>query len=296
MTTLEEKLAGWTGISSPTEQDKQDRTERMVREAIEGHPAFEDYKIEVYVKGSYANKTNVRADSDVDVAVKCNEVRYFEPPSARTQHNLGSYDGIWTPGYLQSELKKALVKKFDDQVDDSGSTAFKINSSTARVDADVVPCFDYRYYYASGGYRSGARVFKKDLSHMENYSQQQLDNGQAKDRRTNGNYKKVVRIMKRVENLMVANDVHRVVPSFFVECLVYNCPDAIFRRSTWTDIVKNVIAHVWSSLEGDEPTGNSDRWLEANDVKFLFHEDQDWIRKDGRDFALAAWSYLELGK
>jgi hypothetical protein len=190
MTTLEEKLAGWTGISSPTEQDKQDRTERMVREAIEGHPAFEDYKIEVYVKGSYANKTNVRADSDVDVAVKCNEVRYIEPPSARTQHNLGSYDGIWTPGYLRSELKKALVKKFDDQVDDSGSTAFKINSSTARVDADVVPCFDYRYYYASGGYRSGARVFKKDLSHMENYSQQQLDNGQAKDRRTNGNYKK----------------------------------------------------------------------------------------------------------
>ena len=30
----EDQLAGWTGPSSATEQDKQDRTERMTREAI----------------------------------------------------------------------------------------------------------------------------------------------------------------------------------------------------------------------------------------------------------------------
>ncbi|WP_297547239.1 nucleotidyltransferase [Amycolatopsis sp.] len=296
MTTLEEKLAGWTGISSPTEQDKQDRTERMIREAIEAHAAFEGYDIEVYVKGSYANKTNVRADSDVDVAVKCNELMYYEEQEPGVKPAGTPYTGIWTPSYLRSELKKALVAKFDDQVDDSGSTAFKINSSTARVDADVVPCFNYRYYFASGGHLSGARVFKNDGSSLENYSQQQLDKGNAKDGRTNSDYKKVVRIMKRVENLMVENDVHRAVPSFFMECLVYNCPDEIFRRSTWTDAVKGVISHVWDNLDGDEPTDNSERWVEANDVKYLFHSAQDWDRKDGRDFAQAAWSHLELDK
>ena len=36
----EEQLAGWTGPSSTTEQDKQDRTERLIREAIHAHDAF----------------------------------------------------------------------------------------------------------------------------------------------------------------------------------------------------------------------------------------------------------------
>ena len=44
-----------------------ERAERMVIAAIDAHPAFDGYRssIKVYAKGSYANKTNVRADSDV---------------------------------------------------------------------------------------------------------------------------------------------------------------------------------------------------------------------------------------
>ncbi|MFS0483125.1 hypothetical protein ACL1A8_12465 [Corynebacterium striatum] len=63
MTNLELKLAGWTGPSSPTEQEKQDRTERMIREAIEAHPAFDGMSCKIYAKGSYANNTNVKADT-----------------------------------------------------------------------------------------------------------------------------------------------------------------------------------------------------------------------------------------
>ena len=63
MTTLEEKLSGWTGPSSETERDKQERTERMIRQAVNDHAAFKDCRRGVYVKGSYANKTNVRPDS-----------------------------------------------------------------------------------------------------------------------------------------------------------------------------------------------------------------------------------------
>lgn len=76
--SLEGTLAGWTGPSSDTEQDKQARTERMVREAIDAHEAFRGYSFSVYAKGSYPNNTNVRADSDVDVAVQCHEAIYWE--------------------------------------------------------------------------------------------------------------------------------------------------------------------------------------------------------------------------
>src|SRR4051794_20755929 len=75
--TLEEKLAGWRGPSSQTEQEKQERAERMVRQAVSAHPAFDGYTMKVYAKGSYANNTNVRSDSDVDIAVRCTDVCYW---------------------------------------------------------------------------------------------------------------------------------------------------------------------------------------------------------------------------
>ena len=50
-------------------------------------------------------------------------------------------------------------------------------------------------------------------------------------------YKKTVRILKRVENSMVEDGVSAAIPSYFIECLAYNCPDSIFSVPRWTDIV-----------------------------------------------------------
>jgi hypothetical protein len=155
-----------------------------------------------------------------------------------------------------------------------------------------VPCFDYRYYFSASSYRDGTKVFKKDGTTLVNYPDQQLANGRQKNTKTNKYYKKTVRIMKRVENAMVKDGEHREVPSFFVECLVDNCPNAIFRRSTWTETVNGIILHAWQELDGDEPTVEDDRWLEVNECKYLFHGGQDWARTDGRDFVKAAWNYL----
>jgi hypothetical protein len=295
MTALEIKLVGWTGPSSTTEQDKQDRTERMIREAINAHPAFQTLSRKVYAKGSYANNTNVRADSDVDIAVECSNVFYYDKTSPDLGTSITPYSGEWTPQKLRSELVTALVAKFGSDVDTSGSTAIQVHSSSARVEADVVPCFEYRNYYAAMSWVEGARVYKTDGTHVENYSVLQLTNGRAKNTRTSQAYKKTVRILKRLENAMVADGSHREVPSFFVECLVYNCPDSLFAASTWTATVKGVLAHIHDSLDGDEPTSDNDRWLEVNETKFLFHVSQKWTRKDARDFAFAGWNFLGLG-
>jgi hypothetical protein len=100
--TLEQTLSGWTGPSSETEQDKQDRTERMIREAIAGHNAFSGYSFSAYSKGSYANNTNVRTDSDVDVAVQCHEVAYWGEHTPGAHPPRAAYSGIWTPTKLRS--------------------------------------------------------------------------------------------------------------------------------------------------------------------------------------------------
>lgn len=296
MTSLDEKLAGWTGPSSASEQDQQGRTERMIREAIDAHEPFASLTRKVYAKGSYANNTNVRSDSDVDIAVLCQNVFYYDGHiDGAVPADISPYSGEWTPVKLRSELIAALRTKFGSDVDTSGSTAIQVHSSSARVEADVVPSFDYRYYFAPDRFREGSRVFKTDNSHTENYSALQLANGRAKNNRTNQAYKKTVRIMKRLENAMVEAGYHREVPSYFVECLVYNSPDEYFTRSTWSATVKAVVARVYSELEGSEPSENDVRWVEVNEAKYLFLGAQKWTRTDGRDFAYAAWNFLALG-
>lgn len=293
--TLEQTLRGWTGPSSTTEQEKQVRTERMIKAAIDAHPAFKGVALSTYSKGSYPNNTNVRADSDVDIAVQCSEAEYWDEVSPASRPTGGaSYTGIWTAAKLRTELVAALRTAFGNQVDTSGTTAIRVNSSTARVDADVVPCFDHVDYLAGGQRREGTKVFRKNGDDFENYPAQHLAQGRAKNARTGQKFKEAVRVLKRVENAMVVSGDHREVPSFFVECLVYNCPDHLFSAVTWEDRVRRLLFHIWDGTHGDVEPADGDRWMEVNDVKYLFHPTQAWSRKDGRDFAHAAWNYLGL--
>ena len=295
--SLEKTLQGWTGPSSTTEQDMQERTERMVREAVKAHAGFKDCSLRVYTKGSYPNNTNVVTDSDVDVAVQCQDLHYWEEHTKGAHPTSTSYQGLWTPDKLRAELVTALKSKFPGQVDTSGSTAIRVNSSSARVEADVVPCFNYRYYFSQTSWREGARTFRVNGKTLENYPDQHLAKGRAKNDATKGYFKKAVRILKRTENAMVKANEHREVPSYFVECLVYNCPNKIFLESSWTKTIREVIVHIWNGLEGDEPsTDSGKRWLEVNECKYLFGNGQAWTRHDGRDFAKAAWNYLGYAK
>ena len=289
----EEALAGWTRPSSDGEQEKQDRTERMIREAIAEHEPLVNCALRVYAKGSYANNTNVRADSDVDIAVECTEAEYWEEAMPGLHTATQSYRGAWTPERLRLELAAALARKFPGAVDTSGSTAMRIHSSSTRVDADVVPCFSYRYYLDRASSRIGTKIFRSDGTTLVNYPEQQLVNGRDKNQRTGHAFKKTVRILKRVENNIVQGG-GAPVASFFIECLTYNCPDAVFLAPSWTQTIRHALAHIWSSLQADEPSSDEQRWLEVNECFFLFHPNQKWTRVDGRSFAQAAWNYLGL--
>jgi hypothetical protein len=291
--TLEAMLSGWTGPASATEQDKQDRTERMVREAIAAHGAFAGYSFRVYAKGSYPNNTNVRSDSDVDIAVHCQELIYWTEESPGAHGPSIPYTGLWTPSKVRAEVESALRAEFGDQVDASGNTAIAVCSSTARVDADVVPCFSYEHHFTGGGHRNGTRVFRKDGKSTENFPAQHLEKGREKGARTNARFKPAVRILKRVENSMVDEGVHVPVPSYFVECLAYNCPDGLFASSSWTTRIRDILAHIWDATQGETEPTEPERWLEVNECKYLFASGQSWTRRDAREFAKAAWNYLE---
>lgn len=286
-------MKSWTAPSSATEQDKQERAERMVRDAVGSHAAFSDVTLRVFAKGSYKNNTNVRTDSDVDIAVEFRDKFYWESFDGVRPASVEPYTGDWTPDRLRAELRTALEAKFPDDVDAAGNTAIKIGHNTARVDTDVVPCFTYRYYFSDGTHREGTRVFRVNGSTVDNYPDQQYEIGVAKNNATGRSYKGAVRILKRLENVLVERGDINALPSYFMECLGYNVPNAILNRTTWKSTIEGALAHIYRELEGAEPDSN--RWMEVNEIKYLFHSSQPWTRSDGRSFAQAAWNYLRLG-
>ena len=75
--------------------------------------------------------------------------------------------------------------------------------------------------------------------------------------------------MKRIENAIVTARVHQEVPSYFIECLAYNCPDSLFGADTWTEVVRNMLVHIGTELDGNDPDDVERRWVEVNECFYL---------------------------
>jgi tRNA nucleotidyltransferase (CCA-adding enzyme) len=72
----------WGHAPSQTEQEKCENAERAIRKAIVASHALRGRTIEVFAQGSYANRINVRQDSDVDICVLCRDTLFGSPPES----------------------------------------------------------------------------------------------------------------------------------------------------------------------------------------------------------------------
>src|SRR5438034_11629283 len=73
----EDAFRAWSKAPGTTEQGKCESAESQVRRAIRASSALPARTIEVFSQGSYRNRTNVRADSDVDICVLCTDVCFY---------------------------------------------------------------------------------------------------------------------------------------------------------------------------------------------------------------------------
>lgn len=298
-----QRLASWTGPSSDNEDAKRERTERQIRAALEAHPRLSKEPLKVYAKGSYANNTNVRLESDIDINVEYQGGFYYDGVGdqddqiTKAAAGVTDYSGPYsTFEIFKSDVHQALQASSGDAVS-RANKCIRIRGGNTTLPADVVPCWEYRNYFRSWrgpDFYLGTVLFPDRGARVVNYPQQHYENGVAKNKRTLRRYKQTVRAIKRLENEMVEKQVIKVVPSYLIECLVYRCADDVFLRQDFLEIARGVLGTVYQATEGPEPDDENDRWLEANDIKFLFHYAQAWTRADANNFALQAWRYLGL--
>ena len=292
-------LSSWIKPSSDNEKDQQERALRMVKEAIDAHPAFQGSKASyrIYAKGSYRNNTNVRRDSDVDIVVQLEECCYYgwRPNVTQPAPNPSPYTGEWTRETWRAEVVKALQNKFGSKdVDISGKIAINVPAlAGSRPSIDIVPSFKY-YLYANTArtsYDEGSCVWTTGLSEVVNYPGHQYDNGVAKNSATGGRYKNFVRVLKNAENVLAKAGTIDEMPSYFMECLVYNVDDATLQKGDLSAGFKATLIEVHSRLKNDA----TNRMLEPNEIKFLFHARQKWTVAMGLKLINETWTYLGYG-
>jgi hypothetical protein len=64
------------------------------------------------------------------------------------------------------------------------------------------------------------------------YPEQHHARGLKKEQTTNSRYKRTIRMFKAARNHLIENHAIRdgIAPSYFIECLLYNVPDDLFRQ------------------------------------------------------------------
>lgn len=287
----ENTFRSWGQAPSQSERERYENAERAVRKAIASSAALSGRAIRVFAQGSYANRTNVRQDSDVDICVLCRDVFYYDLPSSASREAYNIRPATYEYAQFKNEVGAALTAYFEHSTVTRGNKAFDVHANSYRVDADVVPAFEYRRYRTETHYHEGTKFLPDNGGQVVNWPTQNYDNGVSKNQRTAKRFKALVRIMKRLRNEMseVAIAAASPIPSFLNECLVWNVPGDAFGHASYLDDVRHVIAHLWDETRSIDTCGE---WGEINELKYLFRAGQNWTREQSNKFLQAAWDYI----
>jgi predicted nucleotidyltransferase len=285
----------WSAGPRTTEQEKAENAERATKKAICASSNLSTKDIRVFPQGSYRNRTNVRQESDVDICVCLRSPFITEYSGGLTDADLGFELSSYTPAAFKNDVEKALKDYFGGGAITRGTKAFDVHHNTYRIDADVVPTLEYHWYHKyadnSVGHIVGTALFPDGGSRIENYPEQNYENGVKKNDDTSRLYKRTVRILKRLRNEMADKRIAsaKTTPSYLIECLVWQVPNDRLNRSTYRDIIQSVLSFLWGGMKNADACKE---WCEVNDIKYLFRPSQPWTREQAYGFINDAWDYV----
>jgi hypothetical protein len=276
MTPSDERIRKWSERGDPLQAWY---SYQMVRETLES-AKLDGVSCVVYPQGSYANKTNIAGDSDVDLVIALKSAFYADKEEL-SDRELEEYEKY----YQRSDLtwrwfREAVVEVLRSwYLVQEKSKCVKVRSNLIRLPADVLIALDHRHYQGFPGffeqaYVEGVQFYTSKEVEIINFPKEHIRACARKDDRVSGRYRRVVRVAKNVRNLIIADDETGLtagsVPSYFLESLLWNVPDSCFRGDLPT-AYRTVVG--WLQENTDQLTGMK----VPNQMADLFGQAQDAV-------------------
>lgn len=192
----------------------------------------------IYPQGSYANKTNIAADSDVDMVIALSSAFYPDKqeltPQEREEYARHYAESDLTWQRFREVVVEALRSNYLVQ---EGSKCVKVRSNLIRLPADVLIALDYRYFTSFPsffGQKSidGVQFYSSEGTKIINYPKRHIRACRLKNNDTAGRFRRIVRVAKNARNALISDSETEVgsgvAPSYFLESLLWNVPDRCY--------------------------------------------------------------------
>ena len=211
-------------------------------------------------------------------------------PPGKSFADFGLIDASYSYAQFKNDVQKALVDYFGGQHVTRGNKAITVRANSYHVEADVAPFFEHRRYFDNGRFETGVELRTDKGARVINWPEQHYANGVSKNSRTSRRFKGMVRILKCLRHQMNDDNIasSEPIPGFLIECLTWNCPDAVFGNNSYTADVRGCLAHLFNETMNDEKCSE---WCEVSELKYLFRG-QKWTRQQAHKFISDAWDYL----
>ncbi|MFZ5628555.1 MAG: nucleotidyltransferase domain-containing protein [Spirochaetota bacterium] len=250
-----------------------------IKKCIESISWNSDIIFDIYLQGSYRNSTNIYGNSDVDIVVEFQSIFYSNKdefsPEQRRIFDLRFSDGKYTLDAFRKPILEALKTNYGASVVE-GNKAIKVPSGSNRLACDVICCAEYREYkdYSESNqnqYFKGVRFWAKSGEEVTNFPKLHYENGVQKNQETS-TYKTVVRIFKNIRDRLISNGKVSAteIPSYFLECLIYNIPNHMFSSYTFQEILQSCISYLFQ-ISNSQGMGN---FVCQNWRRYLFRQGQ----------------------
>ncbi len=267
-------LSPWGHHYSGTAPKQAHVSIRDVLAKYEGWDEKPEY--DIFLQGSYKNDTNLRQDSDVDVVVQLAvelQARVAKVSNARLEQDKHHILACEKWRFFRKQMLEALRATYGTEAVKPGRKSLKLAKGKIPASADLVVtirCGNGLAFYLPDEHRW-----------VVSYPQQHYKRGLKKEKSTNNRYKRTIRMFKSARNHLVENDIikSKTASSYFIECLLYNVPDNLFKgdfRQTYNGIVTYL------------KTANLKQFNSQNGLRQLFGTLKDqWNVSDAQKFVLA---------
>ena len=243
MAINESQLQTWSNAPASA---KIQFTHEQVRKALEQSDALRGRSYEVYLQGSYANSTNTRVDSDVDVVVQLSSTFNHDISKLSLDQQQLFHQTFPNATYHWADFRRDVISALNSYFGSAsvkpGNKSIKLVGNESRVNADVVPCLQHRQYQSFATWNHNDFVegmkfwtaLETPSREIVNFPKVHIENGEDKnaDHRTDTMCKGLVRVVKNIRRQLVErnNFDPKIAPSYFVECMIYNVPDNHFQN------------------------------------------------------------------